>query len=180
MNGKTELYLGLVKDFNKEQRTLNQSMLEMFDNQHWETLYRTVHSLKSNAAYIGAFELSKISQQLESALGVDDHDKVLFIQLCETLTPLMAALDKVYPDELTDDEGVSFSVGQLKHMLTQLMPMLESSDFAVENKLPALKQLCANTEFADDVDELIEFVDDIEYEKAVEVAERVLMGLDAR
>ncbi|MCJ8269431.1 MAG: response regulator, partial [Psychrosphaera sp.] len=99
MNNKTELYLGLVRDFDKDQRGLDESLMSMFDQNSWEELYRTVHSLKSNAAYIGAFALSQLSDELETSLGNKDYDKPLLVKLCSELAPLLAQLKNIFvPD----------------------------------------------------------------------------------
>jgi signal transduction histidine kinase/HPt (histidine-containing phosphotransfer) domain-containing protein len=131
MNGKTGLYLGLVKDFQKQQQSLNGSLLALYDAEQWEELYRAVHSLKSNSAYIGAFTLSQLSEQLETALGSADYDKTLLVKLCAKLRPLMAQLDKIAEFDVVTEQEFNFSPEQLKQSLTHILPLLQSSDFAV-------------------------------------------------
>ncbi len=178
MNGRTSLYLELVKDFDKQQRNLVQTITDMFDTQDWVELHRTVHSLKSNSAYIGAYEVSRLSEALENALADEQYDKSLLLKLCAQLTPIMQQLDLIYPDETPEIVSESFSVEKLKVSLGEIQPLLKASNFEVEELLPALELLCEQTEYAPKVGEIIELVDDLEYEKAAALAADILAGLD--
>ena len=183
MNGKTALYLDVVKDFGKRQGDLHESMQQMYEQQAWDELYRTVHSLKSNAAYIGAYQLSQVSESVENAYGLGKRDKALLDKLFEALDPLVNQLDGLFDDVDTtpveSNTNMVFDTALLRDMLTQLLPLLETSNIEVDDVLPQLQSLCAGTVYAEQVAEMVELVDDIEFEKAYEVAEQMLQTLDA-
>ena len=183
MNGKLQLYLNLVKDFCKDQGAAVEELTGLFDSEQWETLYRTVHSLKSNSAYIGAYELSRQCQLLETALGEDIRDKAQLLSLCELLAPMLQDLAELYqsqPDALAEQPQTDFSPRQLLMSLNELLPLLQHSDFAAEELLPGLARLCRETEYEPQIATLSAFVDDVEFEKAVEVVERLLSELTER
>lgn len=174
MNGRTPLYLGLVRDFSQQQQQLSNQMKLMFDQQHWSELHRTAHSLKSNAAYIGAFGISKLSEQLEDALAEDEYDKDTLDKLCQQLAPLIEQLSQVYPqntDAVSEVEETDFSLDALISQIAQIIPLLKASSFEVEDMLPDMAVFCEETEHHQQVLDLIELVDDLEYEKAAEQAE---------
>jgi signal transduction histidine kinase/ligand-binding sensor domain-containing protein/HPt (histidine-containing phosphotransfer) domain-containing protein len=177
MNGRISLYLGLVKDFSNDQQGLTDTLMSQFETQNWPDLYRTAHSLKSNAAYIGAYELSRLSEAVETAFGQSQYDKLLVITLCDALKPLMIQLNEIYGHEVSTDDVISFDNNKLKSALEEIVPMLDASNFDVEELLPALSQLCVETPFASAVEQIVELVDDIEYEKATAVARGVLEGI---
>ena len=176
MNGRTALYLGLVKDFEQQQQSLSQALLGFFDDQQWQALYRAIHSLKSNAAYIGAYELAKMADKLEGALGRGDHNKDSLLALCDLLKTILSQLAKVYPKD-NDEIELEFSKAKFKKMLTKMMPLLESSDIEVEDQLPTLTNLCSGSEYESQVAHMVELIDDVEYEQAVEVARELLEQL---
>ena len=178
MNGRTALYLNLVKDFDKDQRNLINSLNELYTKQAWEELHRTVHSLKSNAAYIGAFEVAALGQSLENALAEGDYDKEQLTELCSTLSPLLDQLRQIYEDNDEAESEVEFSAQKFKDSLQSILPLLRNSDFSVEDLLPDLAQMCAQTNYNQEIETLLEYVDEIEYEKAAALTQQLLETLD--
>ncbi|NQZ12192.1 MAG: response regulator, partial [Algicola sp.] len=178
MKGKLHLYLGLVKDFDKDQRQLGDRLMQLYQRQGWAELLRLVHSLKSNCAYIGAFELSRLSEQLESELMFQRCDKVLLGRLAEQLIPLLAKIEQVFAAQPQHIKPQVFSVDALKQALGAILPLLRASDFAVEDHLPSLSQLCQNTEYDTQALEIIDLVDNIEYDKAFDNTVRLLSELE--
>jgi len=69
LNGRTTLYLDLVRDVDQQQRNLVQAITTMFDNDDWVELHRIVPSLMSSSAYIGAYEFSYLSETMANALA---------------------------------------------------------------------------------------------------------------
>lgn len=177
MNGKTSLYIDLVKDFDKQQKSLEQHLSELFENGQWEELYRTVHSLKSNAAYIGAYDLSKTSQAFESALGQKQYDRNMLEQLQQHLVPLLTALERIFAEHSKVSGQGEFSLGSLLAGLQPILPLLKNSDFLVEEHLERLGAMCQGSEHEQAVNEIIELVDDIEYEQAFDRASALVAQL---
>ncbi|NQZ12567.1 MAG: response regulator, partial [Algicola sp.] len=179
MKGKTGLYLTLVKDFDTQQRSLDQQLKTMFDNQQWDELYRTIHSLKSNAAYIGAFGLSQLGEKLETELGQAHYDEHMLAQLCSMLAPLLTDLQSIFEQHATVQNETVFSAELLTDTLNMILPLLETSCFSAEDHMSTLSELCANTQFAAQVAEIVDLVDDIEYDSAFEKASDLLEELGA-
>ncbi len=114
MNGKTALYRNLVKVFINDRHAGAQVLLELFEQQAWDDLYRNVHSLKSNSAYIGAFDVSALSKSMINACDEGHFERKLLTPLCAALNALMIQLNNImaqFKDELesTVDVGVQTS-----------------------------------------------------------------------
>jgi signal transduction histidine kinase/HPt (histidine-containing phosphotransfer) domain-containing protein/BarA-like signal transduction histidine kinase len=177
MKGKTVLYISLLRDFDKDQHLLDEILLQLFMDEEWDVLYRGVHSLKSNAAYIGAYKLSAISAELEDELAKKHYDKPLLLTLCGILKPLLSELKQVFVNEPSHVNQQQFRKEPFKVALNKVLPLLRASDFTAEEHLPALKRLSAGSHFAAQVNVIDALVEDIEYEKAFEKARQILEAL---
>lgn len=171
MGGRRNLYLDLVKDFSQAQRKLPLELEALYQQKAWDKLYRTVHSLKSNAAYIGAYTLSEISETVEEAYGNGQHDYQMLEKLSHTLTPLIEQLGTLFEFDDNPMPTSSFDHEQFKQLLAKIAPMLLRSDIAVESCVPQLQSMCIDTEFAAKVDVLVSCIEDLEYEKAAKLVE---------
>lgn len=95
MNGRAALYRSVINTFIGAQAQQGENILALFDKQAWDELFRTIHSLKSNAAYIGAFELASLSEHLLSQFAEQSYDRELVAHFNDTLQQLLEQLDSV-------------------------------------------------------------------------------------
>ncbi|NQZ32690.1 MAG: response regulator [Oceanospirillaceae bacterium] len=177
MQGRETLYLELIQNFCLEQQLLGAKMQQSFTAQDQQTLYRLAHSLKSNAAYIGAFDLSVLSTQLEKSLAQGDWNARLLSQVITELEQIISALLPIFITGEEHVENIDFSIDWLKSELVELIPLLESSDFSVEASLASVHKSCMDTEYGSVIAQICESVEDIEYEHAALVAIKLLKEL---
>ena len=171
LKGKSEFYLGLVNDFVNGQEG-SEVLEQLYLDGDWETLHRIVHSLKSNAAYIGAFELSTLCDELEYTLLEGASSKALFDLTLKELDTLLEDITRVL--NITKTElTVSFSIESLLGDLDKIRPLLEASDFSVEKYLPRIQVMCKDSEHSFIINKIIELVDNVEYEEASEYADKL-------
>jgi signal transduction histidine kinase/DNA-binding response OmpR family regulator len=171
LKGNVEFYLGLVNDFVNVQE--GKEVLEhLYQKGDWETLHRIIHSLKSNAAYIGAFELSTLCDELEYNLLEGSTNRALFDITLKELDILLTELSRIVNINQTE-LTVSFSIENLINDLDKIRPLLKSSDFSVEKHLPGIQVMCKNSEYSLAINKIIELVDNIEYEEASEYADKL-------
>ena len=95
LHGRLALYVNLIKDFIAEQQQTAERMKSLFAEKDWSELYRQVHSLKSNAAYIGAYNLAMLSESMENALNADNHDAFVLDELCRSVNGVVNSLSRV-------------------------------------------------------------------------------------
>ncbi|NQZ11583.1 MAG: Hpt domain-containing protein, partial [Algicola sp.] len=175
MKGRTKLYLSLVRGFSAEQQYCIKNLKTLFDQDEWETLYLTIHSLKSNSAYIGAQHLSQQCAIYEDALAHDNHDRQLLGNVCDALVPLLSQLRPIFESESNEKTAiVTFSITQLKQSLSQILPLLETSNIDVEDYLSPLKQMSEHCQYTPQLTKILELIDDIEYEEAVVLTNKLL------
>ncbi|MEY8200875.1 MAG: response regulator [Colwellia sp.] len=177
LKGNVELYLFLIKDFVSEQCT-SQELERLYRKADWEVLHRIIHSLKSNTTYIGAFYLSKLCHDLENSLLKGQPEQALFDNISVALDRLLEALSSIY-DVAPAGMIVPFSIERLIHELNKIRPLLQASDFSVEQYFPKIEALCIDSEYSPYIKKIIAHVDDIEYEEAALHAERLYTKLQA-
>ncbi|OUR62991.1 hypothetical protein A9Q74_01890 [Colwellia sp. 39_35_sub15_T18] len=171
LKGNVEFYLDLVNDFVNGQEK-KEALEHLYRKGDWETLHRMIHSLKSNAAYIGAFELSTLCDELEYTLLEGAPSKTLFDITLKELDILLEDIARIVNTTQTE-LAVSFSIESLRSDLDKIRPLLEASDFSVEKYLPRIQTMCKNSEYSFFINNIIELVDNIEYEEASEYAEKL-------
>jgi signal transduction histidine kinase/DNA-binding response OmpR family regulator/HPt (histidine-containing phosphotransfer) domain-containing protein len=171
LKGNAEFYLGLVNDFVNGQEG-KEVLEQLYLEGDWETLHRIIHSLKSNSAYIGAFELSTLCEELEYTLLEGASSKTLFditLKELDVLLEDLAHIVNIPQTELT----VPFSIERLRSDLDKIKPLLAASDFSVEKHLPGIQAMCKDNEYSIIINKIIELVDNVEYEDASEYADKL-------
>jgi CheY-like chemotaxis protein len=166
--GRSSLYIDLVDDFLREYSNIASDLVAAQHEQNTDLFYRKVHSLKSNAAYIGAFELSDMLGELETRLqntqDIDELFPTILAQVKDLLRQLIEKqeLRKKHDDEMClDSEDKSASL-----TLTTLLPLLQNSDFKVEAKIAGLKENTNCDETLEMLGILENLVDEMEFEEA--------------
>ncbi|SBS25195.1 Autoinducer 2 sensor kinase/phosphatase LuxQ [Marinomonas spartinae] len=166
ISGRQEVYKQVIQDFIQEGLTNMVLLKQLEASGQLDDLRICVHSLKSNAAYLGATQLEEVSRQLEKCLEDQAPYIDLFDCVCETLSTLLEKLYTVI-DEVKSPvpEPEEVSIGLL---LEEIELLLAASDFQVARSLLRLKQHPDAANWVSQVDEIISLVDDIEFERARE------------
>ncbi|OBP16814.1 hypothetical protein A5320_05430 [Rheinheimera sp. SA_1] len=172
LGGKLSLYLKLIDDFQQEHQQQSSKLQSMFRHQQWQPLYLDIHSLKSTSAYIGAFEFSQLCQQFETTLSQQTATAEALQLLCDQLQLLMQQLSKVSP---TAPQQIQFQ--HLTEALTTLLPLLQESDFAAEDLLPALLEVASHHPHVLMVEQIAADIRQVEYEKAAGQTVQLLQQL---
>ncbi len=172
LGGKLSLYLKLIDDFRQEHLQQASKLLSMFRHQQWQPLYLDIHSLKSTSAYIGAFELSQQCQQFETALSQQNATTDALQLLCDQLLLVLKQLSHVLP---AAPQHMRFQ--HLSEALTAILPLLQESDFAAEDLLPALLDVASHHPQAQVVEQIAADIRQVEYEKATSQTVQLLQQL---
>ncbi|NQZ07928.1 MAG: response regulator [Algicola sp.] len=174
MNGRTSLYLDLVREFVKMEGQLPATLLELEQRQDWIEIHRVVHSLKSNGAFIGAYDISQLSASLEDTYGKTQYQLTDLAKLCDALQTLVEAMDKALQHEVPADTDDVFDIQQLIKQLDELLPLLSTTDFSAEDLLGIMKAQCHGCDYAVQVQSIVTYVDDVEFAKAEKAAQALL------
>lgn len=177
MSGQTALYLKLVNSFAQEQVGRCDELQRLFKQQDWHTLRHRCHSLKSYCAYIGAYEISTLAATAENELSNGPVQAAPIETICQLLEPMLSQIRASVLPLQQAPEKIEFSLLEFKKALIALLPLLQDSDFAAEEALESLKRMTEATEYHQTINIIYEYVDDVEYEQAVEETTRLLEQL---
>jgi signal transduction histidine kinase/ligand-binding sensor domain-containing protein/HPt (histidine-containing phosphotransfer) domain-containing protein/BarA-like signal transduction histidine kinase len=176
MGGRQHIYQKLVVDFHKSTLKIPQKMEQAYQDKDVESLYRMIHSLKSNAAYIGAFCLAELSAELEGKIKEQPENCLSLIRQLITehqmILSALATLTNSNTDRLLTDEPKMFiNKGLLLVLLNSIVDLLKKEDAEVEDLLPQLIEYTRGSDLVELVDNIVELVEDIEYASALSLIE---------
>ena len=175
LGGKKDLYIDLVTAFYKKYQDV------CLEKRSGDEFFSTLHSLKSNSAYIGAFTLSSYCLALENEL----HNEVAYSKIF----PLLVGAFRELLDQLgivlipyasfiaANVKYVDFSDVELLKKLEEIIPFLKNSDFLVESHFDVLRQMVRGTKYAFDIEHVIYDVQNIEFEMAYIKAAQLILEL---
>jgi PAS domain S-box-containing protein len=179
MGGRTKLYLNLVHDFYKSQHKTVTELSQVSEDSQWEPLYRLIHTLKSNAAYIGAYDIVRLCNAFELSLEKNTYSLSMLNSIIESLITLLDQLKYLFVPTKQKTNKVHFSKTAFVDMLQLILPKLQQSDFSAEELLPDLALLVTSSSYYLRIEKLITLIDDVEYEQAIEVVEDLLIEIRA-
>lgn len=167
LKGSHAMYSRIVSDFYRDARQLPSEIEALVQNRRFDELYIKVHSLKSSAAYIGAQPLQLDCSQLEKCLGQGYVDIDALHNFRESLVKLLSALKGTVQEKTYEPVHVSADIlSSLSGMIGVILTHLENSDFAAEPLLEELSSMSVDMPWNQKVLEVIQLVDDVEFEKA--------------
>jgi CheY-like chemotaxis protein/HPt (histidine-containing phosphotransfer) domain-containing protein len=167
VQGKTALYLQLVRDFWSKYQSLSNEMSSFYKQEQTEELYRAAHSLKSTAQYIGAYELSKSAQALETAIKNGDLQLELKLNEVNTMLDyLIAQLNRVYFENEAKEATKELDVAQALAIAETLMPLICDADIFAEEISGKLKSIAHGTPIQKEVDQIHALIEDFDFEDA--------------
>lgn len=177
MGGKESLYLSLITNFYNTQVNIKSTIDELYNAENWEQLYRVVHTLKTNTAYIGAFVLSEMCGQVETQLEDKDYSGTLITALAKQLGNLINDLTNCLPTDDQKEEN-HISKGALDTLLLTIRTLLSKSSLDVEARLPSLQAMAKNSSFEQDITKLVTLILNVEYEKALPLIDEILVKVN--
>jgi CheY-like chemotaxis protein/nitrogen-specific signal transduction histidine kinase/HPt (histidine-containing phosphotransfer) domain-containing protein len=168
IQGKQALYTELVHDFWTKYQSLAYEMSNDYKNQNIESLYRSAHSLKSTAQYIGAYELSASASALESEIS--HHGFHVELKLNEVITHIeftIAQLNRLYSQRDNTKKDQLFDYESAIKIMEKLKPYLISANIQAEDVSKELMIIGQATAFNDDISEIHRLVNDFDFDDAL-------------
>ncbi|MFT6208931.1 MAG: signal transduction histidine kinase, partial [Colwellia sp.] len=161
MGGRQHIYQKLVVDFHKSTLKIPQKMEQAYQDKDVESLYRMIHSLKSNAAYIGAFCLAELSAELEGKIKEQPENCLSLIRQLITehqmILSALATLTNSNTDRLlTNEPKMAINKGLLLVLLNSIVDLLKKEDAEVEDLLPQLLEYTRGSDLVELVDNIVE------------------------
>jgi len=170
--GKTEYYLDTLKIFHKDGKDKLKQLPECLENSDISLYTTYVHALKSASANIGAGELSKAAQDLESAGISQDMDYIN-----ENNAGFMAGLEVLLNEiakVLVPDNTEGLDNSKLKPQLDALKTAMESFDLdAIEQISEDLQAYTSLPDIGDALGEILKSVFLSKYKQAADQIEEL-------
>jgi HPt (histidine-containing phosphotransfer) domain-containing protein len=174
LDKEEELRRKSIVTFVKENKDTYKAITEALDSEDFKTAHRIAHTLKSSAGYLGKKELQNAAFSLEQSLQSDPLQtqaplythvqlEVLEKELTEALNefePLVKEAASEKPD------ATEIDVDELSALLSELRPLLESSDFGATGFVERLQGIVG-------MEELAERIDDYDFESAFKLLNEI-------
>ncbi|MCC2606461.1 response regulator [Planctobacterium marinum] len=169
IQGRSKLYCNLVQDFVRDYDGVDEQLMAHFAASERQKIYRIVHSLKSNIAYIGGFRLSHRLAMIEPRIREGD-DFILELErvMAEVMELHKGLAEKLQQVDLHAANFYSENNKEGSFYPESMLPLLKASDFSVEAKIKQLHQQCsteAERQMLHNIDALIA---EMEFEEAAD------------
>jgi len=181
LNNKTELFVKMLYDFKKNFSSLPMRLRELSAAGKWSDIEKNAHTIKGVSGYIGSFALMRAAEQVENALRNNNRESA-----GEHLTTFIHALDEILSSlsalparreaapEQCDESAPIADFLEVEACLQILVGHLQRGELAAEERFMALGKMLAGAGFAQQLREISDFIEDIEYERAVEKVKALL------
>lgn len=179
--GKTALYLELVDDFVRDYHNIVPEITTHWQSSDMEALHRSVHSLKSNVAYIGAFDLSDELGRFEELIikqqgSVSEYMETTLTALLVNISDLLEQLiQKQQLRQQHDKQLIQIEDASVVHNVQSLLPLLRASDFKVEALIRSIRSDSQSKNEQQMLTVLAQLVEDMEFEDAADYLDNWLL-----
>jgi len=154
-----------ILTFVKENKDTYKEITSLLSAGDIKTAHRIAHTLKSSSGYLGKTKLQEAAFSLEKSLH-GENPRYTPDQLSNLERELSFALREFRPivDEAEREKPdvVQIDVDELRAMLTELKPLLESADFGASSYVEKLQGI-------EGMEELAERIDDYDFDSALEL-----------
>ena len=203
LNHNTDLFIKLLYDFRKRYSSLPRLLRKLAAARNWPDILEKVHTIKGVSGYIGSSFLLRATQNLEDALR-NGHPEdaadllVAFITALETIISSLSTLPS--PDKNARirntvqpaggakgprvEKPMQVLIGQVgteaENPIEVLIGQLKNGELAAEEQFGKVKDMLAESGFDEQLNIIAALIDDIEYEKAADIAENLLNVVQLR
>ncbi len=183
LNGKYQLFLTMLYDFQKSYSTLPTLLREFSRTNRWDRIQEYAHTVKGVSGYIGAASLLKKAEAVERAFkkGQSEEAAVLLIPFIDEADRVLSSLSLLpakeecavsQPDEVVPVEQADMQ--QQGKLLQQLINHLQQGEVAAEEQFGEIKKGLSGRGMDKQLQALAQLIEDIEYEQAAESARELL------
>ena len=192
LNNNTGLLVTLLYDFKRNFSSLPALLMNLSEAALWPEIQEKAHTIKGVAGYLGASFLMDAAEKLEKALKdnrLEDapNHLVSLINALDTVLSSLSLLPALEEDAIVQqrkspereaEKSRQVLVGQLgtapENPLQLLIDSLKKGELIAEQQFAEVKVLLADIGLDEDLKTIAALIDDIEYEKAAEIAGNLL------
>ena len=168
IQGKEGLYTELIHDFWLKYQSLSQEMGQFYKSKQTESLYRSAHSLKSTAQYIGAYELATSANALENEIHHQgSHVELKLNEVTTHLDFIVAQLNRIYHPVPQANSHQKFDINKAKGIIEKLKPCLMSANIQAEDIAKELMKIAYETPYHEQIIAIEKQVSDFDFDDAL-------------
>ncbi len=175
VQGNQKLYHKLLIDFYQDYQDLPQKLSEMSQKSDLESLLLTSHTVKGIAGNIGADKLYETAAEYEKSLRTENNElsRKNFTFFIDEVNKLLSSLKVVEEMEKGRRYQGNQDFEKAASLLALLCEKLKMDDASAEDLLPEIATCLNGSRFEQPMQDITHFVEDIEYQKALEMIEAI-------
>jgi len=175
--GQGAFYLRILRIFRRDFGDADSRMRELVARGELGDARRLAHSVKSCAATIGAMALSSHARDLELAFAEGRALPALVESFAESARRITLSLDALPAEEQATSNVQGADAAALMPLLVKLEALLGDDDAAAEDAFLVLRKAIADPNLNDVLGRIGELIEDVEYQKALELLAEVSLTL---
>jgi CheY-like chemotaxis protein/HPt (histidine-containing phosphotransfer) domain-containing protein len=167
LQNRVSLYLSLVEDFWRKNKSLPKKIERCLETGEHEKLFLIAHSLKSTAQYVGANRLAEFALALQESTK---RQEIISCQVSDLLRELTVIINQLSPlFAKKERKGVDKPLNYISaiSLINELRLLLMRAEAASENVSLSLNDLAENTEYETQIRHLHYLICDFEFESAI-------------
>ncbi|WP_159441244.1 PAS domain-containing hybrid sensor histidine kinase/response regulator [Desulfopila aestuarii] len=184
LNNKTDLFLKILHDFRRDYSSLPATLRDLASAGNWHEIQIKAHTVKGVAGYIGSASLQKTAAALEDGLRNDLKQEAVqsltdFIAVLKETLASLAALPDLKADQPAGQPVVAGNKWRINNpeaeeSLCILIKQLRRGELMAEDQIGKVEKLLAGAGIDGELRKISSLIDDIEYQKAADIAENIL------
>jgi predicted ATPase/signal transduction histidine kinase/DNA-binding response OmpR family regulator len=168
LQGKESLYTELIYDFWLNYQVLAKIMVQFYHLEQTDILYRSAHSLKSTARYIGAVELAASANALEKEIHHQGQDiKLKLNQVTADLDVIIGQLGDIYHPLILVKNDQPLNHEKVKEIIVKLKPYLMSANIQAQDISQQLMVLGDQTPYYQHIVNIQTLVNNFDFDEAL-------------
>ncbi|MDD3363819.1 MAG: response regulator [Syntrophomonas sp.] len=181
IGGNSRLYKKILQDFAEDNKNATTNIYNDIRLGEYKKAFIGVHTVKGVAGNIAAVSLYEAASDLEAALKNKSYDKVelLYVAFKEAITTLLGEIQTVavIPSKVPQSKIDDIDREKAQQLMEKLRPLLLEANAEAGDLVPEISDLWASSPKVVLVDILIDQIQNLDFEEAVETLNRISMEL---
>lgn len=181
VEGKADVYIDLLKTYCRETKRLNSNLDKLID-EDLEMFIINIHSIKGSSRSIGALEVAKFAETLELAARTDniEYVKKRILECMNYIDSIVEAIDvklQEYEEQKIVEEKEEREALDQAVLIDLRMAFNDFDLEEIEKNISLLNKYSYPEEAASFVEELVMYLEDLDYEMGSQKVEAYLMSI---
>ncbi|MEA4924500.1 MAG: response regulator [Syntrophomonadaceae bacterium] len=182
LGGNIKLYKKILLDFAADNKNVTNEIYNNIVVSDYDKVFIEAHTVKGVAGNIGALTLYEAAAQLETALRNESYDQVasLYLPFSKAMNEILDELQEWAGNQASQPQPLSSNNDRAKsqEIINKLRPLLAEANAEAMGLIIEISEILATPQSAELVDLLVNQIDNMDFEEAVETLNQVCAALD--